>query len=384
MLKDKTILQIPGPTPVPPRVQHAMNQPMIGHRSGDFSELHMEVSRRMRPVFGTEQDVYVLTGSGTSALETAVVNTVSAGEEVIVCVTGAFGDRFAKICEKYGITTHRLDVTWGDACTPDLLKDKLTQHPGVKAVFATYCETSTGVLNPVDQLARVTKQHSDALFIVDGVSCIGGVPAEMDNWGIDILVTGSQKAMMLPPGLAFISVSEKAWKVIEENPAPSFYLSLEAYRKNYEKGMTPYTPAISLIYGAQEVLNMMEEEGLDDIFKRHELMKKMTRAGIRALGIPLLADDEYASPTVTAVDPKGAFDPEELRKILRNKYLISVAGGQQHLKGNIFRIGHMGYVNPLDMLTILSALEMALKEIKPEIKLGTAVTAAQEVYAQHV
>lgn len=384
MLKDKTILRIPGPTPIPPRVQLAMARPMIGHRGGEFAELHRDVSQRLKPVFGTEQDVYVLTGSGTSALEMAVINTVSPGEEVIVCVTGAFGDRFAKICDRYGAVTHRLETPWGEACAPDQLAEMLDNHPAAKAVFATYCETSTGVLNPVEKLAQVVKNKSDALFIVDGVSCLGGVPSEMDQWGIDILVTGSQKALMLPAGLAFIAVSPRAWDVVNKNQTPSFYLNLKAYRDNFDKGMTPYTPAVSLIYGLKESIAMMEEEGLSEIYRRHELMKEMTRAGIRALSLPLLTRDECASPTVTAIDPQGAFDPEELRKILRGKFLVTVAGGQQHLKGKIFRIGHMGYCDPLDIITVLGAIELALKQIKPDVKLGSAVQAAQEVYFRHV
>ncbi|MFY0543014.1 pyridoxal-phosphate-dependent aminotransferase family protein [Brevibacillus sp. H7] len=384
MFTDKMILRIPGPTPIPPRVQQAMNQPMIGHRSGQFSSLFARTAERLKTYFGTKQDVYILAGSGTSALEMSVVNTLQPNDEAAVLVSGAFGERFAKICERFGIVVHRLDVPWGEAVTPDILTDFLREKPRVKAVFATYCETSTGVLNPIRELAQVVRETSDALFIVDAVSCLGAVACEMDDWGIDILVTGSQKAFMLPTGLAFIAASERAWKVIEEQKPLAFYLDLKAYRKSLAEKTTPYTPAVSLIFGLEEVCNMLEEEGLPQIIRRHELMRDMTRAGMRALNIPLMTADAYASPTVTSLDPKGAFDAEELRKVLRTKFNLVIAGGQQHLKGKIFRIGHMGYCEPLDVIQIISAIEMALHQIGVGVELGAGVKAAQEVLVSHV
>lgn len=383
MFEEKIILRIPGPTPIPPRVQQAMTRPMIGHRSGQFSKILSEVAEKIKPVFGTTQQVYVLAGSGTSALEMSVVNTLQAGDEAIVTISGAFGERFAKICERYNIKVHRLEVAWGEAITPELLQDFLAQHPMAKAVFATYCETSSGVLNPIPELSQVVKTHSNALFIVDAVSCLGAVPCEMDEWGLDIVVTGSQKAFMLPTGLAFIAVSEQAWKRIEQITPQAFYLDLKAYRKSMAEQTTPYTPAVSLVFGLEEVVAMLEEEGLPQVFARHELMKEMTRAAMRALGLPLMTDDVYASPTVTSVDPGDLFDAEELRKILRTKYNVIIAGGQQHVKGKIFRIGHMGYCDPQDMLTVIALIEIALKQIGYEITLGAGVCAAQEVLIQH-
>lgn len=384
MFEDKLILRIPGPTPIPPRVQQAMSRPMIGHRSGQFSKLFAETAAKLKPFFGTLQDVYVVTGSGTSGLEMAVVNTVQPGEEVAVLVSGAFGERFAKICERYGIVVHRLDVTWGEAITPELLAPFLAGIPQVKAVFATYCETSTGILNPIKELAQVVREKTDALFIVDAVSCLGAVPCEMDAWGLDIVVTGSQKAFMLPTGLAFIAASDRAWKVIEQSKPQAFYLDLKAYRKSFAEKTTPYTPAVSLVFGLEEVIAMMEEEGLANIIKRHELLRDMTRAAMRALGIPLMTKDEFGSPTVTSLDPQGLFDAEELRKVLRTRHNLIVAGGQQHLKGKIFRIGHMGYCEPLDVIQIVAAIEMSLKQIGFEVELGKGVKAAQEVLINHV
>ncbi|RLL46769.1 alanine--glyoxylate aminotransferase family protein [Oceanobacillus piezotolerans] len=381
MLPDHQLLRIPGPSPIPPSVTRAMSQPMIGHRAQETKNLLKDIKPRLKRVFGTEQDVLILSGSGTAGLETAVANTVKPGEEVLVLVTGAFGDRFTKICDAYGIKVHRLEVTWGEAVNPEELKSILIKHPNISVVFSTYCETSTGVLNPVDKLAKVVHDHSDALIVVDGVSCVGGVETKMDEWDIDILVTGSQKAFMLPAGLTFVAVSERAWKVIEENEQSRFYFNLKKYRDSLEEDSTPFTPALSLLFGLQQVLNLFEEEGLEEVYRRHSLMKDMTRAAIKALGIPLLTNDEAASPTVTAVKPED-FDAEALRKVLKKEFGLSIAGGQQHLKGRIFRIGHMGYCSPADVLQILGILEIGLIKVGKEVKLGEGVKAAQEIYLQ--
>jgi aspartate aminotransferase-like enzyme len=377
--EEKFHLRIPGPTPVPPRVQHAMNRPMIGHRSAECSRLVRQCSQRLQPVFGTRENVLIITGSGTSALEAAVSNTVAPGEEVVVAVTGAFGDRFAKIAGRFGAQVHRLDIPWGEACSPDALKSFLASRPRVKAVFLTHCETSTGVLNPVQDLATIVKEHTDALVIVDGVSSVGGVACEMDAWGIDIFVTGSQKALMLPPGLAFVAVSPRAWEVIRQTEGPRFYLDLQTYHEDLERETTPFTPGIAHLFGLEAVLDMIEEEGLENIFARHRLMMEMTRAGVRALGLPLLTEDAVASPTVTAVRGTENIDASALQKELRRIGAV-VASGQQHLKGKIFRIGHMGYCDPLDVLTLLSALETALHRLGGTVRWGAAVGAAEEVW----
>lgn len=379
MLTDQQLLRIPGPSPIPPSVQRAMSQPMIGHRGADTSAMLKKIGPGLKVVFGTEQEVAIITGSGTAGLEAAVVNTVQPGEEVLVLVTGAFGDRFTKICKAYQIHAHRIDTEWGKALDPVEVRNYLQNHPTIKAVFSTYCETSTGVLNPIEELASEVRKVSDALIIVDGVSCVGGVETKMDEWGIDVMVTGSQKAFMLPAGLTFIAASEKAWQIIKTNERPRFYLDLITYQENLLKDTTPFTPALSLLFGLQQVLQLMEEEGVQQVYERHDLMMKMTRAAFKALNIPLLASDEHASPTVTAVQPND-FDAEAFRKVIKKEFGLSVAGGQQHLTGKIFRIGHMGYCSPADVLQTISAMEIGLKIIGKDIELGKGTAAAQQVY----
>lgn len=379
MLTDQQILRIPGPSPIPPSVSRAMAQPMIGHRGEGTSAMLAEIRPKLKRVFGTAQEVMILTASGTAGLEAAVVNAVSPEDEVLVIVSGAFGERFADICRTYKIQTHIIETEWGKAAAVSDITEALEAHPNIKAVFMTYCETSTGVLNPVKELAAEIRSKSEALIVVDGVSCIGGVETKMDEWGLDIVVSGSQKAFMLPAGLAFIAVSGRAWNKIEKNPQPRFYLDLKKHRDNLIKDTTPYTPALSLLFGLQKALELLEEEGLENVYGRHELLMKMTRAAFKALGIPLLTVDEDASPTVTAVKPAD-FDAEVLRKVLKREFAMEVAGGQKILANKIFRIGHMGYCSPADLLQAIAAIEIAIVKAGKDIQLGSGVAAAQQEY----
>ncbi|WP_026039052.1 pyridoxal-phosphate-dependent aminotransferase family protein [Sporolactobacillus vineae] len=385
MFLDQTYLFTPGPTPIPNRVNAAMAQPMIGHRSPDFSALFEDVANRLKPVFGTTHPVLALTSSGTSALEAAVVNTVSEGDEAVVIVAGSFGDRLASIAEKYGVHVHRLNIEWGKACAPDQLETFLDGLAGtqIKAVFATFNETSTGVLNPIHELGEVVGCRTDALFIVDGVSCIGAVPVDMAADRIDLLVTSSQKALMLPPGLAFVAFSDRGLRAIQECTAPRFYLDLNRYAASFEKQKsTPFTPAVSLLAGAREVCTMIEEEGWENVIRRHRLLRDMIRAGIRELGLPLLTSEADASPTVTAVKPEQIAAPD-IQKALKKDFSITIAGGQKKLKGKIFRIGHMGYCTPFDVLKVLTALELTLAKFGAEPRLGAAVKKAEEVWMKN-
>ncbi|MBD1371657.1 alanine--glyoxylate aminotransferase family protein [Hazenella sp. IB182357] len=380
LFHDKFQLRIPGPTPIPPQVQMALTQPMIGHRSTTASTLIETCSEGLKHIFGTQESPLILTSSGTAALEAAAINALMPGDEAIVIVTGAFGDRFAKILKRYQIKVHRLEIPWGHACDPHQIQTFLEAHPQASAVFMTYCETSTGVLNPISLLARTIRQQSDALIIVDAVSCLGAVPSLVDQWGIDIMVSGSQKALMLPPGLAFVTVSQRAWPIIEQNPTPRFYLDLHAYRKQLENQTTPYTPALNLLFGLEAALTQIETEGLPQVFTRHQTLKRMTRAGLEAIGFELMTSERDASPTVTSVSGhKQAIHTEQLRSLLKEMH-VHVAGGQQHMKGKIFRIGHMGYCDGFDILTTLAAIEMALTKMGITIELGSSIRTAQEVW----
>ncbi|SFA71442.1 MULTISPECIES: alanine--glyoxylate aminotransferase family protein [unclassified Bacillus (in: firmicutes)] len=385
MLIDQQYLFTPGPTPIPERVKYAMNRPMIGHRSQEFPLLLEEVATRLMPVFGSANPVTIISGSGTAALETAAANVIEEGDHVVVIVTGAFGDRFASICEAFGAEVHRLDIQWGRSCSPDELESFLKKiNCKLKAVIATYCETSTGVLNPIQNLGKVVKDHSDALFIVDGVSCIGAIHVNMVGWDIDVVVAGSQKALMLPPGLAFVASSERAVVAFKECKAKRFYLDLNRYHSSYEKEKsTPFTPAVSLIYGALEVCNMLEEEGLENVILRHELLRNMVRRGLQALELPLLTSDTVASPTVTAFETRNPLI-KQIKKSLQEDFAVSLAGGQGKLKGEIARIGHMGYCTPFDVLKVLSAFEMSLQKLQGNQVLGVATSKAQEVWIDHV
>lgn len=376
-----TILRHPGPTPIPKKVELAMAQNMISHRSEEFVKLYRETMERVKPIFGTKQEILLLPSGGTAALEAAVVNSVSPGEEIVVITVGAFGDYFVSICEKYGLKVHKLEKNWGEACTESELIEFLKPLSNIKAVFATHNETSTGIINPIKQLARVVQEHSDALFIVDSVSGIGGVSARMDEWGIDILVTGSQKAMMLPPGLALLAVSEKAWKVIEANRSTAYYLNLLSYRDWAEKGMTPNTPAVSLIMGLSAVCDLIEEEGgIAKTAERHEVMKNMVRSAMKALSIELLTSDEFASPTITAIRTPEGLDLATYLAHLKKKYQLDFAGGLGHLQGKLFRFGHMGYCFPSDVLQAVSLMEAGLQDFAYPFEPGAGVKAAQDVY----
>ncbi|WP_433745746.1 pyridoxal-phosphate-dependent aminotransferase family protein [Falsibacillus pallidus] len=381
MLMDQHLLLTPGPTPVPDRVKYAMNAPMIGHRSKEFPLLLEDAAKQLMPVFGSKTPIAIIAGSGTAALEAAAANIIESEDSVIVIVTGAFGERFAQICEAFGANVHRLEIEWGKACAPEVLEQYIDRLGiSLKAVFSTYCETSTGVLNPIQALGSVVKTKTDALFIVDGVSCIGAVPVDMEGWHIDILVSGSQKALMLPPGLAFIAAGDAARKQISKTKSSRFYLDLNRYFSSYEtEHSTPFTPAVSLIFGAREVCRMIQEEGFENVINRHLLLKNMMREGLKALEIPLLAEDDSASPTITSIKTMDD-TTRQLKSFLENHYSISLAGGQKRLKGQIMRIGHMGYCTPHQILTALSSIEMALYKISGKDLLGKGVAKAQEVW----
>ncbi|WPK13643.1 alanine--glyoxylate aminotransferase family protein [Lysinibacillus louembei] len=379
----ENILRHPGPTPIPKRVDLAMSKNIISHRTPEFIELYNETVELAKPIFGTTENILFLPSGGTAALEAAAINTVSAGEDVVIITVGAFGDYFVNICEQHSFRVHKLEKPWGEACTAQELSEFLQDLPSIKAVFITYNETSTGILNPIEELAKVVHEKTDALVIVDGVSCIGGVAPKMDEWGIDILVTGSQKALMLPPGLALVAVNKRAWKVIEANQTQSYYLNLLSYKNWAEKGMTPNTPAIMLLYGLNEACKLINEEGgIEQTAKRHVVMRNMVRAAMTALNIGLLTEDAYASPTVTAIKvPKGIVLADFVAH-LKAKYHLDFAGGLGSLQGEIFRFGHMGYCFPSDVLQAVSLMEAALQDFNYDFTAGAGILAAQKVFLE--
>lgn len=374
---DKNYLYTPGPTPVPPQVVAAMSQPIMGHRSQEFANLHGEIVEKAKAVFQTTNDLYVLTNSGTGGMETAIANTVAPGDRVLALVTGNFGERFAKIATAYGGIVTRLEFPWGTAFDMEQVAEIWETEGPFKLVLATHNETSTGVTNDIAALGNYL-QDTEALLIVDAVSSMGAMDIRTDEWHVDIMVTGSQKALMLPPGLALVSVSQKAWPIIEANGGVRFYFSLLEARKSSAKKNTPWTPAVSLFYGLDAALDMILAEGLSNVFQRHVRMTAAARAGARALGMELFADDSIASHTVTAVVPNAGVEAGALSDILQRDMGVTFAGGQGQLKGRLLRIGHMGYCSELDVILAIAALEMALYKAGVATKLGAGVQAAEQ------
>lgn len=372
------LLLTPGPTPVARRTYQAMSQGIIPHRTQAFKDLSARIQQRLQPLFGTDHPVVVLSASGTSALEAAMVNFVKEDEEIVLIVSGVFGGKFKDIAERYNYKIHVYEVAWGSAVDPEEFKSYLASLDKVAAVFSQACETSTSVLHPLNALGEIVKAYSpETLFIVDAVSALGGTDIHMKRDQIDVLVSGSQKALMLPPGLAFVGINDLSLNKLNSVGDERYYLDLRMYLKSLEEDYTPQTPAVTLYQGLDDVLDMIEEEGFESVLKRHKKMQKMLRRGIEALDLELLVEEHAASPTVTAVTST----PEEIALIkdsLYKDYGISVAGGQKDLAGKIIRIGHMGFMFPKDMLSILSALEDILSKSRQKNYYGKALTAAEE------
>jgi aspartate aminotransferase-like enzyme len=384
MLKEKSLLMIPGPTPIPPQVEAAMTQPMINHRGEAFSALFEEVSADLQAIFRTSQPVYIFPGSGSGGWEAALVNTLNPGDRVLNVIIGDFGERWFKVTQALGFTAERMEFEAGQAADLERIAERLRQdrEKEIKAVLVQHNETSTGVTNDVQAIARVVREHG-ALLMVDSVSGLGALPIEMDAWGIDVLLTGAQKALMCPPGLSIIAFSERARALAEQNRTPRFFWDLRAAHKSYLKKQTPYTPAITLFYALHAALQLLKQETLEGAWARHKLMGEMCRAGVKAMGLELLARDErYASNSVTAV--KAPVEPKVLRKVAREKLGVQLAGGQGKLENSIFRIGHLGYVTPNDVIQALAATEMTLALSGLDVQLGAAVKAAQEVWVNHL
>ena len=370
-------LRIPGPTALPPTVREAGARQMINHRGPEFAAMLERILTGMKPYFGTTGDIAMVTSAGSGGLEAAVVNTLSPGDRVVGVSIGSFGDRFAKIAKTYGADVTKLDAEWGYAAAAEEVREVLRATPGAKAVLLTHNETSTGVMNPIAELAAAIREESpEALILVDSVSGLGAVPFEMDTWGVDVVVTGSQKAWMAAPGLAMIAASPRAWTAMETATMPRFYLDLRAHRDSHANGQTPWTPAIAVVYQVDEGLRLMAAEGIASVFARHEACAAATRAGLDALGFELFADPAVASKTVTAALVPDDLDWKAFNGEIKRRGVV-LAGGQGKLTGKIFRVGHLGSVTLEEILGAMSVLEFVSIGAGRPVRPGAAVAAAQ-------
>ena len=383
-MKDKTFLMIPGPTPVPESVLLSMAKHPIGHRSTEFSALLNDIYADLKTVFGTENDVLVFTASGTGAMEAAISNLVNPGDKVLSLVIGNFGERWAKISEMKGAVVTRLEVEAGCAIDPEEVKKILDAdvNKEYKIVTLTHNETSTGVTNDVKTIVSVIKEHG-AVSVVDGVTSIGALPCKMDEWGIDVLVSGSQKGFMIPPGLSFLAASKKAWALHEQCLNPSFYFNWKQNKKSVLDNSTAWTPAVNLFVALNTALQMMKEEGLENVWERHRRIGTALRAGVKALGLKLLAKDEKtASNSITAILPPEEISVPDIRKVMKKDYDIVVANGQNKLKDKIFRMGTLGFVSERDAITAIGSLEATLNKLGYKFELGSGVAAVIKSLAE--
>ncbi len=374
----KKRLYTPGPTPVPEQIMLTMAEPMIHHRHPEFQEILTSVNDNLKYLFQTNQGVMTLTSSGTGAMEASVANVLSKGDTAIYVNGGKFGERWGEILNAYGLHAVEIKMEWGTPVTADQVVEVLKNNPDTKAVYLTHSETSTGTATDIETIAQaVHKYNNDIAVIVDGITSVGAMKSKMDEWDLDIVVTGSQKGLMIPPGLAHIAVSERAWKLIESSDLPNYYFDLKAAKKALDKNDTPWTPAVTLFIGLEKALTMLREEGIENVWARHQKLADAIREGCKALGLKLLSNSP--SNALTAVYVPENVEFKRFNSVIKQKYGITVAGGQGHLKGKIFRISHLGYYDELDMMTMMAALERTLVEVGADITVGAGLAAAQKV-----
>jgi aspartate aminotransferase-like enzyme len=374
----KRYLFAPGPTPVPPEVLLAMARPMIHHRAPEFGPIFAEVRDGLKWLFQTRNDVLMLASSGTGGMEGAVSNFLSPGDRALFVNGGKFGERWGKICKTFGVQATEIKVEWGRAVDPQAVDDALKKDPSIKAVYVQASETSTGVSHDVKALGEIVRAYEDTILVVDAITALGVFDIKTDAWGLDVVITGSQKALMLPPGMAFVSVSDKAWRLAEKAKNAAFYFNFRKERENQVKNQTAFTPAVSLIIGLREVFTMLKAEGLEALFSRQRRLAHAMREGIKAAGLSLFPK-ESPSDALTAVCAPEGIDGQAIYKNLRTQYGMTAAGGQDHLKGKIFRLSHMGYTDSFDVIAALAATEMVLKGLGHPVKLGIGVGRAQEI-----
>jgi aspartate aminotransferase-like enzyme len=357
---DHTNLRVPGPTPLPPAVREALSQQMINHRSPEFSAMHAEIVAGLQEILLTRHDVLILTCSGTGGLEAAIVNTLSPGDPVLAVSVGYFGDRFTNIARAYGAQVIALNFEWGLAADPAQVEAALREHPEVKAVLVTHNETSTGVTNDLPTIARAVKS-AGKLLLVDAISSAASIPLRIDDWGLDVVITGSQKGWMVPPGLSFIAVGPEGWRVWEQARMPRFYFDFGQARKSGEKNQTPWTPAVPVYYALVAALRMLHDEGLENVWARHQRVADRCRRGVKGIGLELLADERVASNTVTAVKASTNLDVSTMLQRLRTEHQVILSGAQGPLAGKVFRIGHLGWVTESDIDGVLAALRLVVR-----------------------
>ena len=373
-------LMAPGPTPVPSQVLLAMAQPMIHHRTPEYEALVVEVRAGLKRVFRTSQEVLPFACSGTGVMEAAVVNTLSPGDQVAVVRAGKFGERWVEIANAYGLDVIEIDAPYGRTVSAERVAETLRSRRDVRAVLTQHSESSTGVLHDVKSYAAVTRA-SDAILIVDAVSSLGIADLQMDAWGIDVVIAGSQKGLMLPPGLGFCALSERAWERARTSRLPKYYFNLAEERKSIARGEPRFTPAVSIVVGLREVIRMLEAEGLPNVFARHDRLARATRAGVEALGLPLFAK-AAPSPALTAVTAPPGVDSERIVALYSKTHNITIAGGQGEMKGTLFRLGHMGYAAEFDTIAALAALEQILADLGVPVDFGASVAAAQKIFVE--
>ncbi len=382
-MHEENLVLLPGPTPVPERVKQAVNGSMINHRGDEFADLLFHVTESIKRMFKTQNEVLTVTSSGTGAMEAAVSNFISPGDQVVVAVAGGFGERFYKLACAFGAHPIRIEAPLGQAIEPNKIEKILATDTKqeIKAIFVTHNETTTGVYNDLEAISKARGNHP-ALLIVDSISGLGAMDVRTDEWDLDVVLTGSQKSFMMPPGLAMLSISPRAWEVAQNCSNSHFYFDLKNIKDFYGKGQVPFTPALSLYYGLEEALKMIEEEGRENIVNRHKLLRQMVRESMHALGLRLFAHEEVASPSLTTVMVPSYMDSSKLVERIK-EYNVLFAGGQGELKGKIFRFGHLGYVKPMDIITAISALEMTLNELNYQVELGKGVRTAQEILLEN-
>jgi len=379
-MKSAQYLLIPGPTPIPLRVARAMDRPMINHRGPEFRAIVEEVLGGVKRICRTQENLLIYPASGTGGLEAAVANFIAPGEKVLAVSIGVFGDRFAEIASRFGARTEKMDFPWGSGADPDQIRDRINKDKKgeIKAILITHNETSTGACNDIKAI-RAAVGHHPALFMVDSVSGLAAHELRMDEWGLDVVVSGSQKAFMIPPGLSFMAFSHRALTKQHNTQNSRYYWDVNIGLEYQQSGQTPFTPPISLYYGLQEALKMLEEEGLEHVLKRHRNYREMVRSSINAMGLELFTEERFASNAVTSICAPASIGANAIRKYMLDEFNIILAGGQQELDNKIFRLGHLGYVRELDIISVLAALELTLVKFHYDLHMGSGINKAQEI-----